>query len=88
MTEIEKELARAKELFPSWPEDPFHALAILGEEFGELTKAVVEHTYESATKGVLREDVRKEAVHTAAMAVRFLEGMANYWFQPDRAHKV
>ena len=35
---ITAELARAVKKFPTWPTDPLHALAVLGEEFGELTK--------------------------------------------------
>ena len=36
--EILAELERATEKFPTWPTDPLHALAVLGEEFDELTK--------------------------------------------------
>lgn len=43
---VQDEMARAVAKFPTWPTDPFHALAVLGEEFGELTKAVLQHTYE------------------------------------------
>lgn len=35
------EVRRATQKFPTWPNDPLHAVAILGEEFGELTKAVL-----------------------------------------------
>ena len=31
------EVDRATEKFPLWPDDPLHALAVLGEEYGELT---------------------------------------------------
>ncbi len=81
---IQDELARAKRLFPTWPRDPFHAVAILGEEFGELTKAIVEHTYEPHKSQ--RADVFAEAVQTAAMAIRFLENFASYRFEPDGHH--
>ena len=37
--EVMAEVARATQKFPTWPTDPLHALAVLGEEFGELTKA-------------------------------------------------
>lgn len=83
---VSTELAAAKAKFPTWPSDPFHALAILGEEFGELTKAVVEATYEPHKADLA--DVRREAVQTAAMAIRFLEGMGGYTFTPDPAHIV
>lgn len=41
MNEVKAELDRAVVKFPTWPTDPFHALAVLGEEYGELTKAVL-----------------------------------------------
>ncbi len=34
---VKAELTRATAKFPTWPTDPLHALAVLGEEFGELT---------------------------------------------------
>lgn len=40
------EVSRATEKFPEWPTDPLHAVAILGEEFGELTKSVLQLAYE------------------------------------------
>ena len=36
--EINEEVMRAINKFPTWPTDPLHALAVLGEEYGELTK--------------------------------------------------
>jgi len=69
--DIMDEVARAVDKFPRWPTNPFHALAILGEEKGELDKSVVQWVGE-ARKGVTEGDVRAEAVQTAAMAVRFL----------------
>lgn len=81
---VQAELAAAKAKFPTWPVDPFHALAILGEEFGELTKAVVETTYEPGKSDLA--DVRKEAIQTAAMALRFVENLDAYRFAPDPAH--
>lgn len=86
MDMVQKELSAAKAKFPTWPIDPIHALAILGEEFGELTKAVVEATYEPWKAN--SEDVLKEAVQTAAMAIRFIEGMGGYVFSPDAGHIV
>lgn len=65
------ELQRAKSLFPEWPRDVYQQLAILGEEYGELQKAVLHCTYE----GGLYNDVIGEAIQTAAMALRFLENL-------------
>ena len=41
---------------------------MLGEEFGELTKDILQLTYEPHKTS--RESVRKEAIQTAAMALR------------------
>jgi NTP pyrophosphatase (non-canonical NTP hydrolase) len=75
--EVLAELARATEKFPGWPRDPLHALAVLGEEYGELTQAVLQRTYDRT--GSL-EHVREEALQTAAMAIRFLAGLPHYDF--------
>src|SRR5690606_4585435 len=50
------EVECATRKFPTWPTDPLHALAVLGEEFGELTKAVLQLTYEPHK--VSADDVR------------------------------
>lgn len=44
--EVLDEIERAIAKFPTWPTDPLHALAVLGKEFGELTKAVLQSIYE------------------------------------------
>lgn len=62
------ELERAQEKFPTWPSDPVHAAAVVAEEAGELVKAVLQSTYEQAPF----DNVRKEAIQTVAMALRFL----------------
>ena len=78
--EVSAELVRARRKHPHWPADPLHALAILGEEYGELTQAVLQHTYEPEESDL--QHVREEAVQTAAMALRFLESLDEYAFQP------
>jgi hypothetical protein len=40
--EVLAELERATSKFPTWPTDPFHALSVLGEEYGELQKSVLQ----------------------------------------------
>lgn len=80
------ELDRAKAKFPTWPTDPLHALAVLGEEFGELTKAMLQFTYEPHKK-VTRQDIREEAVQTAAMALRLVESLSLYDYAPSKQHK-
>lgn len=81
------EVGRAVAKFPTWPTDPLHALAVLGEEFGELTKATLQHTYEPHKATF--DDVREEAVQTAAMALRFLASLDDgaYFFARSEQHK-
>jgi NTP pyrophosphatase (non-canonical NTP hydrolase) len=82
--DIAAEMARAMQKFPTWPTDPLHALAVLGEEFGELTKAVLQETYEQHKQD--RDAVRKEAIQTAAMALRFAMSLDRYQPSPCGQH--
>lgn len=77
---IEGELQRAMAKFPTWPEDPLHALAVLGEEFGELTQAMLQFVYEPQKTS--RRQVTIEAVQCAAMAVRLVMGLEHYHYVP------
>lgn len=83
--EVFDEIERAIAKFPTWPTDPLHALAVLGEEFGELTKAVLQSVYEPHKSTA--EDVREEAVQTAAMALRFLASLGAYDYTPGEQHE-
>jgi len=65
-----EEVEKATEKFPTWPNDPLHALHVLGEEFGELVKEALQLVYEPNKTNI--EEVKKEAIQTAAMALRFL----------------
>lgn len=83
--EVAAEMARAAAKFPTWPTDPLHALAVLGEEFGELTKAVLQGTYEPGKQGP--GAARKEAIQTAAMAIRFAMSLDRYRYAGCHQHK-
>ena len=83
--QVAAEIARAVAKFPTWPTDPFHALAVLGEEFGELTKAVLQRTYEPH-KNVTGKDIRSEAIQTAAMAMRWALSLPVYEYKPSPQH--
>ena len=83
-SEFAHEVEKASTKFPTWPTDPLHAVAILGEEFGELTQATLQHTYEPEKSSI--DDVRKEALQTAAMAFRFLLSIDEYKFQRGEQH--
>ncbi len=80
-TELEQACAK----FPTWPTDPLHALAVLGEEFGELTKDVLQMAYEPGK--TTAENVRKEAIQTAAMALRFVASLDAYIYQAGEQHR-
>jgi len=82
--EVMAEVGRATVKFPTWPTDPLHALAVLGEEFGELTKAMLQHTYEPE-KSTL-EDVHEEAIQTAAMALRLVKSLNVYEYRKGFQH--
>ena len=82
--EVTQELERAVAKFPTWPTDALHAVAILGEEYGELQKAALQHMYEPH-KSTLA-DIRAEAVQTAAMALRFIDSIDRYEFKRSKQH--
>jgi hypothetical protein len=83
--EIAAEVERAVAKFPTWPTDPLHALAVLGEEFGELTKAMVQLTYEPHKTSA--GEVKAEAIQTAAMALRLYRSLDLYEYRPGVQHK-
>ncbi len=74
---IVREYMRASRMHPDWPSDPIHASAILNEEAGELTQAVLQLMYEGAgEKGEV--NMVEEAVQTGSMALRFLVNVPRY----------
>lgn len=78
------EVEKATEKFPTWPTDPLHALAVLGEEFGELTKDVLQMSYEPWKSNHAK--VEEEAIQTAAMALRFLMSLKHYRYREGIQH--
>lgn len=82
---VMEELTRATKKFPTWPTDPLHALAVLGEEFGELTKAMLQLTYEPHKTN--EGEVRIEAIQTAAMALRLVMSLSDYEYRRGHQHK-
>ncbi|MFW5871270.1 MAG: hypothetical protein ACOCVH_02160 [Verrucomicrobiota bacterium] len=67
-TDVKEELLQAQYQFPAWPDDIIHGVAIMAEESGETVQAALLHTYED---GAL-DNVEKEAIQTAAMAIRLV----------------
>lgn len=69
---VRDELAAARAAFPG----DTHRLAALGEEHGELCKALMEH---DRGLGTSPQEVLREAIQVAAMAIRLAtEGDANF----------
>lgn len=84
VNDVLAEVARATVKFPTWPTDPLHAVAVLGEEYGELNKAVLQAVYEPHKSTPI--DVRDEAIQCAAMAVRFLMSLPIYRYEGCDQH--
>jgi NTP pyrophosphatase (non-canonical NTP hydrolase) len=65
---IESELKRAEIKHPDYPIDMFRQVAIMNEESGEVTKAVLDYHYEGGSI----EHIKEELIQTAAMCMRML----------------
>jgi NTP pyrophosphatase (non-canonical NTP hydrolase) len=68
---IDEELKRAEKKHPNFPKDMYQQLAIVQEEAGEVTKAVLHYHYE----GGRLQDVKDELIQTAAMCMRMLNAL-------------
>ena len=79
LDDILKELKRAKKKHPSWPDHIVARAGIVCEEAGELIRECIQIKYEGPfTAEDLQERkqmIRKEAIHVAATAIRFLESI-------------
>jgi NTP pyrophosphatase (non-canonical NTP hydrolase) len=62
------EVDRATNKHPNWPKDKVYAATIVAEENGELTRACLQ--YESEGGNI--EEIKTEAIHTAATCIRLL----------------
>lgn len=69
--EVESEIFRAEKKHPHWPEDFIHQSAIVAEESGELVRASLQYQYEGGSK----EQIREEAIQTAATCIRLLKNL-------------
>lgn len=85
LLDVLRELGRATAKFPTWPTDPLHAIAVIGEEFGELTKDALQLTYEPHKTST--DNLRSEAIQTAAMALRFAISLDRYEPKPSEQHE-
>ena len=71
VSDIEEEIEFAMQKFPTFPCDPIHAVAVMGEESGEAIQAALQWMYEGGSMG----KTRKELIQTAAMCIRCLSGI-------------
>lgn len=78
-------LERAQGKFPTWPTDPIHALNVLSEEYGELSKDVLQCVYEP--EKTTQENLKTEAIQLAAMTLRFILSLDKYKFKKGKQHK-
>lgn len=85
VSDVLAEVAKARRKFPMWPSDPLHAVAIIGEEFGELTQALLQANYEPH-RGDDLESIREEAIQLSAMTLRFLYSFEFYRYRPAEQH--
>lgn len=65
------ECGRAEKIHPVWPWNHVHQGAVVAEEAGELLQATLNHREGKGTK----RPMITEAIHTAAMAIRFLKNI-------------
>lgn len=70
---IQKELERAEIKHPNFPLNMFEQLAVMQEEAGEVTKAVLQFKFENGKI----EDVKEELIQTAASCMRMLQSINN-----------
>ncbi len=83
--EIDSELKRAETKHPDWPDDMFRQLAIMQEEAGEVTKAVLHYHYECGSF----EHIKEELIQTASMCIRMLNNLKPIWIKScDREPSV
>lgn len=75
-TPILAELEAAESKHPGWPSDPFHGVAIIGEELGEWQAELLQESPD-------RDAAKNEFKQMAAMAVRFVTHLQLYDFEPS-----
>jgi NTP pyrophosphatase (non-canonical NTP hydrolase) len=71
MSKMTEELRRAEKIHPDFPKDIVYQCAIMIEEAGETMKAVLDFK----SNKVQLEEVKKEAIQTGAMILRFLKNL-------------
>ncbi len=75
LIQLYNELLRARSKHPMWPACPVQRSAIVCEESGELARAALQYNFEYKGQGT--GEMRAEATHVGAMAMRFLLELDN-----------
>lgn len=73
--QILKEVKRAKQKHPNFPDHMVARAAIVAEESGELIRAAINYKYERTNTQEQIEEMRKEAIQCAATCIRFIENL-------------
>ena len=71
---IREELYRAEQKHPNWPNDIFKQIAIINEEAGQTTKAILHYIDENGSFISIQE----ELIQTAAVCVRMLISLKDF----------
>lgn len=67
-----EEVARAERIYPGWPDDKIHQVAIISEKVGELVQAANDYQYQIYLS---KDRMIEEAIQITAMGIRFLTHM-------------
>ena len=70
------QLEKAKRKHPTFPKSSIGGLAIIAEEFGELSTAFT-RLCQGVNDKANNDNLQEEAAHVAVTAIRFLETMAD-----------
>ena len=66
---VQAEIDRAERLYPAWPPNIFEQMAVVNEEAGEATRAVLHYKRENGSL----QDVKTELIQTCAVCIRMLK---------------
>lgn len=82
--EIDRELQRAKKLFPQFPANIFEQTCIMMEEAGEVVKAANDFAHNRGDKSELLMLLKDEVIQTAAMCMRMLESIEKSYYHDTK----
>jgi hypothetical protein len=83
LRQVLNELVVAKDKWPKWPDDIIHAAGVVNKEAGSLMRAAIKVVY--SEDDYVTGSVRKEALQTAATAIRFLQSLNNVYYEHNKS---